>query len=78
VPLTIRDVTVKKRLHRLVDELTEAEASDALALLTRIHQSEQPNDGRAIAAGYKRLPQTDEEDAWAQANARDAIRQERW
>jgi hypothetical protein len=30
VATTIRPVTTKERLHRLVDELTEAEAGDAL------------------------------------------------
>lgn len=33
---------------------------------------------RRIVDGYRRLPQTDDEDAWAEANARAAIREEPW
>jgi len=33
---------------------------------------------RRIAEGYRRLPQTAEEEAWANAAARDAIREEPW
>lgn len=34
--------------------------------------------GRRIVEGYRRHPQTDEEGAWAEAGARDAIREEPW
>ena len=34
--------------------------------------------GRRIVEGYRRIPQTSEEDAWAQSAARDAIREEPW
>ncbi|MCP9488269.1 MAG: ribbon-helix-helix protein, CopG family [Solirubrobacteraceae bacterium MAG38_C4-C5] len=34
--------------------------------------------GRRIVEGYRRIPQTCEEDAWAQSAARDAIREEPW
>jgi predicted DNA-binding protein len=33
---------------------------------------------RRIAEGYGRLPQTADEDAWARASAREAIREEPW
>jgi metal-responsive CopG/Arc/MetJ family transcriptional regulator len=33
---------------------------------------------RRIVEGYQRLPQTADEDAWAEANARSAIREEPW
>lgn len=33
---------------------------------------------RRIVEGYRRHPQTSEEDAWADANARAAIREEPW
>lgn len=33
---------------------------------------------RAIAEGYRRIPQTPAEDVWAEAAARDAIREEPW
>ena len=73
-------MTTRDRLHRLVDELSEAEADDALALLNRVHEhsEERATIGRAIAEGYERVPQTSQEDAWASANAHEAIREERW
>lgn len=76
--ITIRDVTVKERLHKLVDELTETEADDVLVILTRAKGQEPGAIGRAIAEGYERVPQNAEEDAWAKINAREAIRDERW
>jgi metal-responsive CopG/Arc/MetJ family transcriptional regulator len=33
---------------------------------------------RRIVEGYRRHPQTPEEDAWAEASAREAVRAERW
>lgn len=78
MPLTIQPMTAKERLHKLVDELSEAEADETLRFAVARHEGQSTSVGQAIAAGYKRLPQTAEEDAWAQANARDAVREERW
>jgi metal-responsive CopG/Arc/MetJ family transcriptional regulator len=33
---------------------------------------------RRIVEGYRRHPQTDDEDVWAESNARAAIREEPW
>lgn len=33
---------------------------------------------RQIVEGYRRRPQTSDEDAWAEANAREAVREEPW
>jgi metal-responsive CopG/Arc/MetJ family transcriptional regulator len=33
---------------------------------------------RRIVEGYRRQPQTREEDAWAEASAREAVREEPW
>jgi hypothetical protein len=76
----MQPMTSKERLHKLVDELSEAEADNALVALSRSREgsAKRAETGRAIAAGYERIPQTAEEDAWAQANAREAIREERW
>ena len=73
-------MTTKERLHKLVDELSDAEADDALIILGRVHerQGTQTSAGRKIAEGYERVPQTSQEDAWAMTNAREAIREERW
>ncbi len=78
MPLTIQPVTTKERLHKLVDELSEREADETLRFAVARHENQSTAIGREIAAGYERLPQTTEEDAWAQANARDAIREEPW
>ena len=63
-------MTPREKLHLLVDELSDAEAEAALARLVRqrelLGQWTQADDGDAT------------EDAWALANAREAIRQERW
>jgi hypothetical protein len=77
---TIRLVTTKERLHRLVDELTDAEASNALRILGSPSAGAEERDavGRTIVEGYERIPQTAEEDTWAQASAREAIRDEPW
>lgn len=63
-------MTTREKLHLLVDELSDAEAEAALARLTRerelLAQWTAPEDGHAT------------EDAWALANAREAIREEPW
>jgi len=66
----VREVTTREKLHQLVDELTEAEVEAALVRLGRDH------------AALQRWAQNEDavpaEDAWAQANAREAIREEPW
>ncbi len=78
MPLTIQPMTTKEQLHKLVDELSESEADETLRFVVARHENPSTALGQAIAAGYERLPQTAEEDAWARANARDAVREERW
>jgi hypothetical protein len=63
-------MTPREKLHALVDELSDAEAQAALARLVREQELPLrwtgPEDTEAS------------EDAWALANAREAIREERW
>lgn len=63
-------MTTREKLHRLVDELSEAEAEAALTRLVRereaVEQWAEAEDTEAV------------EDAWAHANAREAIREEPW
>jgi hypothetical protein len=63
-------MTMREKLHLLVDELTDAEAEAALARLVGerelLRQWTGPPDVGA------------EEDEWALANAREAIREEPW
>ncbi|MHB8693769.1 MAG: hypothetical protein ACYDHH_21235 [Solirubrobacteraceae bacterium] len=61
-------MTTREKLHRLVDELSEAEVQAALTRLVRER------------AALERWAETDDsgtvEDQWAAANAREAIREE--
>ena len=63
-------MTTREKLHRLVDELSEAEVQAALTRLERER------------AAIERWAEVDDassvEDAWAAANAREAIREEPW
>jgi hypothetical protein len=63
-------MTPREKLHLLVDELSDAEAQAALARLVRERELLQQWAG----AGDRDAT----EDLWALANARAAIREERW
>lgn len=63
-------MTPREKLHLLVDELSDAEAEAALARLVREREL------LARLTGSEDSEAT--EDAWALANAREAIREERW
>ena len=59
----------------------EAESrSDAVrrALETMIDQRRRRLIGEAIAEGYRRVPETDEELRWAEENARAVVAEEPW
>lgn len=80
---TITTVTTKERLHKLVDELTDAEADNALLTLARSreHQGALEHERRrveideAIVASYSETPQEDLGALWA---TRQSIREEPW
>lgn len=63
-------MTTREKLHQLVDELSDAEAEAALTRLVREREA------------LERWAETEDrgvvEDAWARANAREAIREEPW
>lgn len=63
-------MTTREQLHSLVDDLSEAEAEAALARLTR----ERDSLSTWAAADNRDAA----EDAWALANAREAIREQPW
>jgi endonuclease YncB( thermonuclease family) len=69
-------MTAKEKLREQVETLSEKEAERLLAMVERA--KERDAIGEAIAEGYRRVPQNSDEDAWAAANAREAIREERW
>jgi hypothetical protein len=63
-------MTPREKLHLLIDDLSEAEAEAALARLVR---------ERELLARWTEPEDADTaEDAWALANAREAIREEPW
>jgi hypothetical protein len=63
-------MTPREKLHRIVDELSEAEVEATLTRLEREHEAVQTwaeaEDVEAV------------EDSWAHSNAREAIREEPW
>ena len=63
-------MTPREKLHRLVDELTETEVA---AALTRLLRERDPVEQSPAEENTKAA-----EDAWARANAREAIRDEPW
>ena len=63
-------MTPREKLHRLVDELSETEVE---AALTRILREREAVEQWAAAEDAEAT-----EDAWARANAREAIRDEPW
>jgi hypothetical protein len=63
-------MTPREKLHLLVDELSDDEAEAAFARLVR---------ERELLARWTESDDADAaEDAWALANAREAIREEPW
>jgi hypothetical protein len=69
-------MTAKERLRVRIEKLSEEQAARLLAVVEG--ETERARIGEAIAAGYQRIPQSSDEDAWAEVNAREAIREERW
>jgi len=63
-------MTPREKLHVLVEELSDAEAEAALARLLRERELLEKWSGTEDAEATA--------DAWALANAREAIREERW
>jgi hypothetical protein len=69
--VTVPDgMTTREKLHIIVDELTDGEAEAALARLSRERELLRQWTGSTDTAVA--------EDEWALANAREAIREERW
>jgi hypothetical protein len=76
-------MTTKERLHRLVEDLPDVAAVEAEAALLEVMErqgaaTEDTTAGATITRTYELTPQTSEEEAWALANAREAIREEPW
>jgi hypothetical protein len=76
---TIREMTTRERLHRLVDGLSEQEAQRARIVVEDERTAEQrrrEND-EATVAGYTRYP-AEKPDATVRLLAEHSIREEPW
>lgn len=76
-------VQLNEALLARLDERAARESRSRSALIREaiegyLHDDVSTEIDRRIADGYRRLPQTALEDAWAAAAARDAIREEPW
>lgn len=48
------------------------------AIVAYLYDEEEARIDREIREGYERIPQTDEEVAWAESSAREAVEEEPW
>jgi len=70
-------------LLRRLDERAAREGRSRSALIRDaieeyLYDEEEAEIDRQIREGYERIPQTDEEVAWAEASAREGIEEEPW
>lgn len=76
-------VQLTDELLELLDERAARERRSRSTLIREALEDYLTDDlqaeiDRRIVEGYQRVPQTADEDAWAEANARAAIREEPW
>jgi predicted DNA-binding protein len=83
VPRTQTIVQLNEALLARLDERASRESLSRSALIRAaieayLHDDLSAEVDRRLVEGYGRQPQTAEEEAWAAAAARDAIREEPW
>lgn len=76
-------VQLTEELLRRLDERAAREGRSRSALIRDaideyLHDEAAAEIDRRIVEGYRRVPQTRDEQEWAEASARDAIREEPW
>lgn len=76
-------VQLNEALLARLDERAAREGRSRSAVIREaiegyLHDEVSAELDRAIVAGYRRVPQTEIEDEWAAAAARDAVREEPW
>jgi metal-responsive CopG/Arc/MetJ family transcriptional regulator len=76
-------VQLSEELLRRLDERAAREGRSRSALIrdaieAYLYDEDKARIDREIIEGYERIPETDEEMAWAEASARDMIREEPW
>jgi metal-responsive CopG/Arc/MetJ family transcriptional regulator len=76
-------VQLHRDLLNRLDERAAREGRSRSALIrdaieAYLYDEEQARIDREIREGYERIPVTDEEMAWAEASAREAVEEEPW
>jgi predicted DNA-binding protein len=76
-------VQLNEELLRRLDERAAREGRSRSAVIRDaiekyLYDEERAEISRRIVEGYERIPQTDEEFDWTDAEAREAIREEPW
>jgi metal-responsive CopG/Arc/MetJ family transcriptional regulator len=76
-------VQLNDELLRRLDERAAREGRSRSALIrdaieAHLVDEERDEISRQIIAGYERIPETEEEMAWAEQNVREMIREEPW
>lgn len=76
-------VQLSRDLLQRLDERAAREGRSRSALIrdaidAYLYDEEEAQIDREIREGYERIPETDEEMAWAEASAREMIREEPW
>jgi metal-responsive CopG/Arc/MetJ family transcriptional regulator len=76
-------VQLPRDLLNRLDERAAREGRSRSALIrdaikAYLHDEEQARIDREIREGYERIPETEEEMAWAEASAREAVEEEPW
>jgi metal-responsive CopG/Arc/MetJ family transcriptional regulator len=76
-------VQLNDELLRRLDERAAREGRSRSSLIREAietHMVDEARDeiSRQIIAGYERIPETDEEMAWAEASAREGVEEEPW
>ena len=77
------DAAAADELLRRLDERAAREGRSRSALIrdaieAHLHDEEKARIDREIIEGYERIPETEEELAWAEASARAMIEEEPW
>ncbi len=78
--VTRLDDDLATAVDELVEEGVVASRSDAVrrALAELVDRRRRERIGQAIVDGYTRMPQTEEEVAWADESSREMIEEEPW
>lgn len=76
-------VQLSRDLLQRLDERAAREGRSRSALIrdaieAYLYDEEEARIDREIREGYERIPETEEEMAWAEASAREMIREEPW